>query len=139
MQLGRFDHVNVRTSNVETMVAWYERVLGMKSGKRPPFPFPGAWLYVGEHPSVHLVGVPVQPEVTGVRLEHFAFQAVGLKEFVARLKGSGERFQLGVVPGFGIVQINVWDPDGNHIHIDFSPEEGRAAEGDAMFAGMKLM
>lgn len=139
MQLGRFDHVNVRTSNVETMVAWYERVLGMKSGKRPPFPFPGAWLYVGEHPSVHLVGVPVQPEVTGVRLEHFAFQAVGLKEFVARLKGSGERFQLGVVPEFGIVQINVWDPDGNHIHIDFSPEEGRAAEGDAMFAGMKLM
>mgnify|MGYP002137710046 CR=1 FL=1 len=29
----------------------------MKAGNRPPFPFPGAWLYTGDHPAVHLVGV----------------------------------------------------------------------------------
>ena len=133
MQLGRFDHVNVRTADVGRMTGWYERVLGMKSGKRPPFPFPGAWLYVGDHPSVHLVGVPQQPEVTGMRIEHFAFQASGLKAFLARLKRDGERYDLGVVPGFGLVQINVWDPDGNHIHIDFSPEEGRTVKGDEAF------
>ena len=133
MQLGRFDHVNVRTADVARMTAWYESVLGMTAGPRPPFPFPGAWLYVGDHPSVHLVGVPKQPDVTGLRLEHFAFQATGLKEFLVRLKRDGHRYDLGVVPEFGIVQINVWDPDGNHVHIDFSPAEGRTAKGDETF------
>ena len=138
MQLGRFDHVNVRTADMAGMTAWYESVLGMTSGPRPPFSFPGAWLYVGDHPSVHLVGVPQPPDVTGMRLEHFAFQATGLKEFMVRLKRDGHRHQLGVVPGFGIVQINVWDPDGNHIHIDFSPAEGASVKGDEAFAGTVL-
>ena len=138
MQLGRFDHVNVRTADVGRMVAWYESVLGMKSGRRPPFPFPGAWLYVGDHPSVHLVGVEKQPEVSGVRLEHFAFQASGLREFLLRLKRDGHRYELGVVPGFGLVQINIWDPDGNHIHIDFIPEEGRTLKGDDAAQGTVL-
>lgn len=133
MQLGRFDHVNVRTANVEAMVRWYEDVLGMKNGPRPPFSFPGAWLYVEDHPSVHLVGVPRQPDVTGVRLEHFAFQATGLKSFITRLRAGGHRYDLGVVPGYGIIQINVWDPDGNHIHIDFDPAEAAAVKGDEAF------
>ena len=41
--------------------------------------------------------------------------------FEARLEQMGERYEKRVVPGFGIVQINIWDPDGNHIHIDFQP------------------
>lgn len=121
MQLGRLDHVNVRTANVPAMVAWYEKVLGMPSGKRPPFPFPGAWLYAGEHAVVHLVGVADNPENRDPKIEHFALQAKGLAAFEARLAELGERYEKRVVPGFGIVQINVWDPDGNHIHIDFAP------------------
>lgn len=123
MQLGRLDHVNVRTANVAQMVDWYGRVLGMPSGKRPPFPFPGAWLYTGDHAAVHLVGVDRSPEGHDPKVEHFAFQARGLAEFEARLTALGERYEKRVVPGFGIVQINVWDPDGNHIHVDFAPEE----------------
>ena len=121
MQLGRLDHVNVRTANVEGMAEWYARVLGMPSGKRPPFPFPGAWLYVGDHAAVHLVGVTETPAGTDPKVEHFAFQAKGLATFEARLAELGERFEKRVVPGFGITQINIWDPDGNHIHIDFAP------------------
>ena len=61
----KLDHVNVRTASVELMRAWYVRVLGLKDGWRPPFPFPGAWLYAGNDPIVHLVGVertPAAPE-----------------------------------------------------------------------------
>ena len=57
MELGRLDHVNVRTANLENMVSWYGRMLGMKSGDRPNFPFPGAWMYVGDQAVVHLIGV----------------------------------------------------------------------------------
>ena len=53
MHLKAFDHVNVRTANLGAMVEWYGRVLGMMPGKRPGFPFPGAWLYLGEDAIIH--------------------------------------------------------------------------------------
>jgi catechol 2,3-dioxygenase-like lactoylglutathione lyase family enzyme len=128
MQIGKLDHVNVRTANVEAMAEWYGRVLGMPSGKRPNFPFPGAWLYTGDHPAVHLVGVTVDPANADPKIEHYAFSATGLKGFVERLKVQGEKHDIRVVPGFGIVQVNVWDPDGNHIHVDFAPSEPGASD-----------
>jgi catechol 2,3-dioxygenase-like lactoylglutathione lyase family enzyme len=128
MQIGKLDHVNVRTTKVAEMAAWYDRVLGMRSGKRPPFPFPGAWLYSGDHAAVHLVGVTEEPANRDPKIEHYAFQATGLRDFVSRLKAFDERHEIRVVPGLGIVQVNVWDPDGNHIHIDFAPGEPGAAD-----------
>jgi catechol 2,3-dioxygenase-like lactoylglutathione lyase family enzyme len=127
MKLGRLDHVNVRTGDVERMAAWYVRVLGMERGQRPRFAFPGAWLYSEGHPSVHLVGMPAAPKgAEDPTLEHFAFAATGLAAFIAQLKESGDKYDLGVIPHLNIVQINVWDPDGNHIHIDFPAQESHA-------------
>ena len=125
MQVTKLDHVNVHTANLDAMVAWYGRVLGMRAGERPPFPFPGAWLYCGDEPVVHLVGVDEQPEKPGKlpQLEHFAFSAKGLEEFVGRLQSDKVRYEARKVPRSGSVQVNIWDPDGNHIHVDFAPEE----------------
>jgi catechol 2,3-dioxygenase-like lactoylglutathione lyase family enzyme len=107
------------------MTRWYVEVLGMNSGWRPPFPFPGAWLYCGEQPFVHLVGIEAEAKVDpdNLKLEHFAFAATGEDTFATRLDAAGERYERRVVPGSGVVQFNVWDPDGNHIHIDFQPKE----------------
>ena len=123
IQVKKLDHVNIHTANVDKLVEWYDRVLGMKAGDRPPFPFPGAWLYCGSEPTVHLVGVEKQPQVSGVTLEHFAFSAVGLKDFLARLEQNSVKYDARKVPRMDGVQINVWDPDGNHIHIDFAGAE----------------
>ena len=126
MELGRLDHVNVRTANLENMVSWYERMLGMKSGDRPNFPFPGAWMYIGDQAVVHLVGVAGEPGAGSevpLKLEHFAFRATGFTDMVARLDAAGERYHVNAVPGAPIVQINIWDPDGNHIHVDFASAE----------------
>ena len=127
MQLNKLDHVNIRTANLDNMVAWYRDVLGMESGDRPPFPFPGAWLYAGDHAAVHLVGVEEAPQSVEPNIEHFAMSATGLKDFVERLNASGTEFRAVRVPGINILQINVYDCDGNHIHIDFAPEEADAA------------
>ena len=125
MQIGKLDHVNLRTANLEAMTEWYERVLGLKSGPRPGFAFPGAWLYAGEHAAVHLVGVDAQPEKSGEpSLEHFAFSATGREAFLARLESEGIDYQTREVPDFGITQVNIWDPDGNHLHVDFTDGEG---------------
>ena len=84
------------------MVAWYEQVLGMKSGKRPNFPFPGAWMYVGDQAAVHLIGVDGDPGVGSeglLKLEHFAFQATGFTDMIARLEAAAQRYQVNAVPG----------------------------------------
>ncbi len=119
------DHVNLRTAALDAMVAWYGDVLGMRPGPRPGFSFPGAWLYTGDQAVLHLVGVddPPSADAGSLRLEHFALSAEGMAAFVERLEARGERYRLNRIEDFGIVQVNLWDPDGNHIHVDFNAGE----------------
>jgi catechol 2,3-dioxygenase-like lactoylglutathione lyase family enzyme len=126
MQIGQLDHVNVRTANVEAMVEWYKDNLGMEEGPRPPFPFPGAWLYADGKAVVHLVGVEEEQKSIEPKIEHFALRASGLAAFLERLDAANVTYEIARVPGFGILQVNVNDVDGNHIHIDFTPEEADA-------------
>ncbi|MFY0612990.1 MAG: VOC family protein [Hyphomicrobiaceae bacterium] len=129
MQIGKLDHVNVRTANLDKMVAWYGEMLGMKPGKRPDFDFPGAWLYTGDNAAIHLIGVDQEPpKQDDLQLEHFAFQATGFESLKSRLETAGERYEIRPVAGAGLVQINCWDPDGNHIHIDFPNGEAKTAD-----------
>lgn len=117
----KLSHVNIRTTNLEEMRGWYVRVLGLKDGWRPPFSFPGVWLYAGEDPIVHLVGVERAPsaDAANVRLEHFALQGDDLAALRARLQAEGLASREARVPGTDLLQINIHDPDGNHIHVDF--------------------
>lgn len=119
------DHVNIRTGQVEAMIAWYTEVLGLEHGYRPDFPFPGAWLYANGKPMVHLVGTDQPPSEPGkdAKLEHGAFRASGMSEFLSRLKARAERYELNPLDQVGLIQVHVWDPDGNHLHIDFAAEE----------------
>lgn len=119
------DHINIRTARLAEMTGWYGRVLGMEPGPRPDFPMAGAWLYAADNPLVHLVEVGAEPgaDAGDLKLEHGAFRARGFALFIARLDGLGERYELVKVPGFPIVQVNIWDPDGNHLHIDFDAAE----------------
>jgi catechol 2,3-dioxygenase-like lactoylglutathione lyase family enzyme len=139
MPLARLDHVNLRTADLAAMQDFYTEVLGMTLGPRPPFAFGGAWLYCGGQATVHLVEVAAQPAPEGeLRLEHFAFAAEGLADFLALLKRRGEPYRIGVVPGLGTVQVNLHDPDGNHIHVDFAPAEAVAVPGEPGLAGAKV-
>jgi catechol 2,3-dioxygenase-like lactoylglutathione lyase family enzyme len=126
VQFTLLHHVNIHTTNVERLVDWYTRVLGMPAGDRPAFPFPGAWLYMGDQAVIHLVGVDSLPEHKGMlKLEHFAFNATGLRDFLARLERENVPYDGRKVQGVEGVQINIYDPDGNHIHVDFYGEEVR--------------
>ncbi len=137
MALSKLDHVNLRTAKLADMQAFYTDVLGMTLGARPPFPFPGAWLYCGEQAAVHLIEVDRQPAPEGeLRLEHFAFSAAGLADFLELLNTRGEAYRIGVVPGFGIIQVNIHDPDGNHIHVDFAAAEAASVPGEPALAGI---
>lgn len=52
MQVRRLDHVNIQTTQLNKMVAWYEEILGLRTGPRLAFLFPGAWLYADVIPAL---------------------------------------------------------------------------------------
>lgn len=121
MFLTALTHVNVRTHRLEEMIAFYRDVLGMRVGPRPNFSFGGAWMYVADNPVVHLVKVDAAPQPgPSLRLEHFALAGVDLQSFVAHLDRLGVPHREGRLDDFRIVQVNLHDPDGNHIHVDFA-------------------
>ena len=123
MTLTYLEHVNIRTANLAEMSRFYEKTLGMKRGPRPSVQVGGAWYYCADKPVVHLLEVPRQPEVSGLRLEHFAFRANGLSRFLSRLRKHGVSYSVAVVPGAGNKQVNIYDPDGNHIEVQFDAPE----------------
>jgi catechol 2,3-dioxygenase-like lactoylglutathione lyase family enzyme len=119
------DHVNIRTADVARLVRFYEDVVGLRVGERPPLGFPGAWVYAGERAVIHLVEVAHTPAPEGaLRLEHFAFAAEGLADFLARLERSSVPYKRSRQAGTGNVIINLNDPDGNRLHVDFPASEG---------------
>lgn len=127
MPLLAFDHVNIRTANLERMVAWYEDVLGLRPGPRPDFPVPGAWLYLAETCVLHLIEAdpPPSPFMDGesLRMEHMAFRAEGMDRFVATLEERGIACKLFLFDALDIVLVFLRDPDGNRIHVDFPAAE----------------
>lgn len=122
MALVWLDHVNIRTTNLEAMVRFYRDVLGLEPGERPPFSFGGAWLYCGDKAAVHLVKTIVPPVAGEPRIDHFAFRAERLDEFLARLKAHAVEYRMAVVPKTRLRQVHLSDPDGNHIEVSFAPD-----------------
>lgn len=121
------DHVNLRTPNLQRAVEWYGRILNLHPGPRPDFRFPGAWLYAGDRPIIHFVeddtiGSNTKNPLT---LEHFALTSKGYREFMIKLKSNDVSFYEARISSGNtqIAQVNIHDPDGNHIHIDFPLEE----------------
>jgi len=126
MPLKRIEHYNIHTTKLAETVEFYTRVLGMTNGDRPPFQFPGAWLYVDGIPVVHLVAVGDGYKTgregqhgTGT-LDHVAFEAHGLPAMRAHFKKQKVKFDERVVPRTGITQIFVEDPNGLTLELNYA-------------------
>ncbi len=123
MTLSNLDHVNVRTADLARLLHFYCEVLGLEEVPRPAFRFNGAWLRCGDRASLHLREVPRQPNTGEPRIEHFAFWATDLAEFVACLRRHQVAYTIAIIPELGNKQVNIFDPDGNHVEIQFAAEE----------------
>ena len=121
--IQRLDHVNVLTANLSGMIAWYGDILDLHPGHRPPFSTAGAWLYANGIPCVHLVEVSDAQNTKEPQIEHFAFAATGLPDFLSKLEDRGIAYSVDKVPDTPLVQVNIADIDGNHIHVDFASGE----------------
>ena len=123
MAISGMNHFNILTDDVEATVRFYCEVLGLRDGPRPGFDFPGAWLYCGDAPIVHVSGGRTRAELTPGVIDHMAFSATGLRSTLERLEAAGHRPVCRKQVTTGIWQVFVNDPNGARVELDFDPAE----------------
>ncbi len=126
MPLEFIDHYNVVTTDAAASAKFYVDVLGMQIGNRPPFKFPGAWVYAGDQPVLHLVELDKIPEGTGV-VDHISFRCTGYGDIKERLEKHSVEYEERVVPKFGLTQLFIQTPDGLKLELTFTRETVAAA------------
>ena len=147
------NHFSIRTTDLDATRVFYETVLGLTVGPRPPFPFPGLWLYNGDHAStanamVHVIGMDKNdPEGlkqylgdrdvsslhgTGA-VDHIALMAAGLEGMLENLKRLGVPCRERTVPAIGLHQLFLDDPCGLVIELNYPAAE--KSQLDAKLAG----
>jgi catechol 2,3-dioxygenase-like lactoylglutathione lyase family enzyme len=110
-------HVNILAEDLEATVAFYVEAIGLTKGERPPFGFPGAWLYDGAKPAVHLT-LADEPFGAAAAVDHVAFAYDALDEALARLDRLNLRHtRPKLVPGTGIRQCFLKDPNGVTVEL----------------------
>ncbi len=62
------------------------------------------------------------------KIEHFAIQGSGLESFLGRLKAKGIPYEIAESRTSPSSKVNIFDPDRNHIHIDFPADEAEALD-----------
>lgn len=130
MSVGLLDHYNVSTRKLNETVRFYEDVLGFTNGPRPPFDFPGAWLYSAGHPVLHLNDISQtdkqQHPNSGI-IDHIAFGSTGFAAMKQHLGGKGVPYHVMQVPDSTRWQIFLRDPNNVVIELNFETKNETAA------------
>jgi catechol 2,3-dioxygenase-like lactoylglutathione lyase family enzyme len=131
MPLTRMEHLLVLTDDIEGTKDFYCRALGLEVGERPPLEFPGHWLYVEGVPCIHVadrdaytahserLGISASPDA----VDHVAFSGNDYAEALTRLQREGVETTTNAVPGAGLRQLFLEDPNGLKIEINVMSRE----------------
>ena len=145
------NHFSIRSTDLAACERFYADLLGLKVGPRPPFPFPGLWLYAGDtqvwaNAAVHIIGIdPLDPEGLKAYLgdrdeaslqgtgcvDHVAFFATGLSATLAKLRARGLDGRERTVPLLNLHQVFVDDPNGVVVELNFPAAEKAALDAAA--------
>lgn len=137
------NHFSIRTTEIAASRSFYETVLGLTVGPRPDFPFPGVWMYNGDHAHVanamvHIIGVD-KNNPDGLKqylgdmdasklhgsgaVDHIAMMTTGLANMLAHLKQLGVSCRERTVPSIGLHQVFLDDPNGIVIELNYPAAE----------------
>ena len=141
MPLTQLAHFLIFANDLEASKDFYVDVLGLQVGARPPFPFPGYWLYLGDTACVHMASAAgnagqneylgeqrIAGENTGA-VDHIAFNATDLVAFVERAESRGIELLHRIVPEDGSYQVFFRDPNGIKIELTFAGAEAEQLSG----------
>jgi len=138
MPLLQLEHYLVLTDDIDATRDFYCNALGMRVGPRPPLQFLGYWVYLGEVPCIHIAdwrsyracseaaGIAISARSAGTGpLDHIAFNAVDYPSVKARLEAHGIVAAENLVPGSGLRQLFVLDPNGIKIELNVAAAPAR--------------
>ena len=129
MSVGVLDHYNVSTRKLNDTVRFYEDILGFMNGPRPPFDFPGAWLYSAGHAVLHLNDISEtdkqQRPDSGV-IDHVAFGCRGFEATRRHLTDKGVTHHVNQVPNSYRWKILLLDPNNVEIELNFETKNETA-------------
>ena len=120
------NHFTILTDDVEGTLAFYADMLDLHPGARPPFKFPGAWLYArnGNDPILHVIGGKPKGELVKGVIDHMAFTGKDLGGMVAKLKARNLKLE----PGGTKESFKFWDPDGFLVQLNGPDYEGHVGQ-----------
>lgn len=140
------NHFSIRTVDLDACERFYCGLLGLSKGPRPPFPFPGLWLYAGDtgdyaNAVVHIIGID-RNDPEGLKkylgdrdetslagsgaVDHVAFFVTGLAGMLKKLGDAGIEGRERTVPLLGLHQVFVEDPNGIVVELNFPASEKAA-------------
>lgn len=140
------NHFSIRTVDLDECERFYCGLLGLTKGPRPPFPFPGLWLYAGDtdvyaNAAVHIIGID-RDDPEGLKkylgdrdeaslagsgaVDHVAFFVTGLADTLKKLQEAGIEGRERTVPLLGLHQVFVDDPNGIVVELNFPAAEKAA-------------
>ena len=124
MPILDINHYNLRgTADVMARLRdWYRDTVGLEVGERPPFRFPGYWLYAKGRPILHLSEQEPgesHPAPTVGTFDHVAFTCDDFEAMRTKLEALGEAYRVADVPLTRTRQIFLRDPCGNGVELNF--------------------
>jgi catechol 2,3-dioxygenase-like lactoylglutathione lyase family enzyme len=132
VNVGLLDHYNLCTRNLDETVQFYQDVLGLERGWRPPLDIPGAWLYSEGRPIVHVndIAATDQPQKMNTgSIDHVAFASRGFKGMKLHLASKGIEFRSNELAGGRVWQIFLRDPNGVVLELNFDVAKEQAEPG----------
>ncbi len=129
------NHVLIQTSDLPNMARFIENVTNLKAGNRPPFPFPGIWMYNKDKAVIHIVEAytnSAQSDYLGSRaltseesasvgaVDHVAFEGDDYSGLIERLSRNKIDYTERTVPLSQEHQVFIDGPDGVKLEILFN-------------------
>ena len=127
MPATAMNHFTILTDDVRSTVDFYRELLGLTEGPRPPLQFPGAWLYAGGAPILHVVGGRGADELRAGVIDHMAFSATDLSDTLALLTARNIAHTCRRQAVSGTWQVFFRDPNGARVELDFAADEPQHA------------
>jgi catechol 2,3-dioxygenase-like lactoylglutathione lyase family enzyme len=120
VRAAMLDHVTLRTHDLEGTRVFFEKVLDLKPGYRPDFPFPGHWLYADGEPIVHLIPGGEGPvDRRGETIDHVGFRLKDYDGHRRKLDALGVAYSTMNLPELGERRLFVQTPTGILLELVF--------------------
>jgi catechol 2,3-dioxygenase-like lactoylglutathione lyase family enzyme len=129
MLIRRLDHVNIRTRDIPTVVAFYRDILELEE-RDPPSNLDRTmvrWMYDDRNDPIVHISTPgslsehgQDDDLTGNTggLDHYAFQCVGIEPLRERLKQFDVPWRENRVDVIKMTQVFIHDPTGVQIELN---------------------